>query len=244
VLLIGYSVSVVLLSISALWLGSAAPDIYSTAAGVLAGVTGLIGLAALYKGLAAGQMGIVAPLAAVTTATLPVCWGIYLEGYPSSLQIMGFLVAFGAIWLLSRPENSHKFQLGQVRLPITAGIFLGLSMIFIDQAAEQSVLWSLVITRISGIAILLTMIFIFRKGALPLKHNYPVVCLSGIFDTGGYTFYAFAANIGRLDTAAVLSSMYPATTVVLAWLLLKERLAGRQWMGVVAALTAIFLIAA
>jgi drug/metabolite transporter (DMT)-like permease len=78
---------------------------------------------------------------------------------------------------------------------------------------------------------------------LPPKHNYPVVCLSGIFDTGGYTFYAFAANTGRLDTAAVLASMYPATTVVLAWLLLKERLAGRQWMGVVAALTAIFLIA-
>jgi len=244
VLLIGYCVSVVLLSASALWLGSAAPDMNSMAAGAMAGVTGLIGLAALYKGLAGGQMGIVAPLAAVTTATLPVFWGIYLEGYPSGWQIMGFLAAFAAIWLLSRPENSQEIQLRWVGLPITAGIFLGLSMIFIDQAAEQSVLWSLVITRFSGIVILIAVIFLFRKGALPLKHNYPVVCLSGIFDTGGYTFYAFAANSGRLDTAAVLASMYPATTVMLAWLLLKERLAGRQWLGVVAALTAIFLIAA
>ncbi len=117
-------------------------------------------------------------------------------------------------------------------------------MIFIDQAAEQTVLWSLVITRISGIAILIVVIFLFRKGALPPRRNYAIICLSGIFDTGGYTFYAFAANIGRLDTAAVLASMYPATTVMLAWLLLKERLAGRQWVGVVAALTAIFLIAA
>jgi len=134
--------------------------------------------------------------------------------------------------------------LRQVRLPITAGIFLGLSMIFIDQAAEQSVLWSLVAARISGIAILLVVTFLFRKGALPARHNYPVVCLSGLFDTGGYAFYAFAANTGRLDTAAVLASMYPATTVILAWLLLKERLTGRRWVGVVAAMMAIILIAA
>ena len=89
VLLIGYIVSVVLLSICALWLGSAAPDIYSIAAAAMAGVTGFIGLAALYKGLARGQMGIVAPLAAVTTATLPVLWGMFLEGFPSSLADCG-----------------------------------------------------------------------------------------------------------------------------------------------------------
>lgn len=243
VLLVGYIVSVVLLSICALWLGSSVPNLNSIAAGAMAGVTGLIGLAALYKGLASGQMGIVAPLAAVTTATLPVLFGMFLEGLPSYLQIVGFLAAFAAIWLLSVAEKSQKIQLGQIRLPITAGIFLGLSLIFIDQAAEQAVLWSLVITRITGIAILIAIIFIFRKGSLPPKRNYPIVCLAGIFDTGGYTFYALAAQTGRLDTAAVLASMYPATTVILAWLLLKERLSGRQWMGVVAALTAILLIA-
>jgi len=75
VLLVGYIVSVVLLSICALWFGSPVPNMFSFTAAVLAGVTGLIGLAALYKGLASGQMGIVAPLAAVTTATLPVLLG-------------------------------------------------------------------------------------------------------------------------------------------------------------------------
>ena len=243
VLLIGYMVSVVFLTICALWLGSSLPNIYAIFAGAMAGVTGLIGLAALYKGLASGQMGIVASLAAVTTATLPVLFGMILEGLPSSLQIMGFLAAFAAIWLLSVAENSQRIQVRQIRLPITAGIFLGLSLIFIHQAAEQTVLWSLVITRITGIAILLIVLFLLRKGTLPPKRNYPIVCLSGIFDTGGYTFYALAANTGRLDTAAVLASMYPATTVILAWLLLKERLSGRQWGGVIAALTAIILIA-
>jgi len=157
---------------------------------------------------------------------------------------MGFLAAFAAIWLLSTPEKSQKIQWRQVSLPITAGILLGLSMIFIDQAADQTVLWSLVVARITGIAALMALLLIFRKGTMPPKSNYPIICLAGIFDTGGYTFYALAAYIGRLDTAAVLASMYPATTVMLAWLFLKERLAGRQWMGVVAALAAIYMIAA
>ena len=244
VLLVGNVVSVVLLSGCALWFGSSAPNLYSIAAGAMAGVTGLIGLAALYKGLANGQMGIVAPLAAVTTATLPVVFGMFLEGLASKMQIVGFLAAFAAIWLLSVAEKSQKIRLRQIRLPITAGIFLGLSMIFIDQAAEQTVLWSLVITRITGVAILIVVLFLFRQGTLPPKRSYPIVCLAGLFDTGGYTFYALAAHTGRLDTAAVLASMYPATTVILAWLILKERLAGRQWVGVVAALTAIILIAA
>ena len=243
VLLVGCIVSVVFLSICALWLGSSAPNIFSLTSGAMAGVTGLIGLAALYKGLASGQMGIVAPLAAVTTATLPVLWGMFLEGFPSSLQIMGFVVAFTAIWLLSVPEKSQKIQLRQISLPITAGIFLGLSLILIDQAAEQTVLWSLVATRITGIAILIVLLLIFRKGSMPPKRNYPIVCLAGIFDTGGYTFYALAARTGRLDTAAVLASMYPAATVLLAWLLLKERLSRRQWIGVIAALAAIIMIA-
>lgn len=244
VLFVGYLVSVALLTACALWLGSPLPNLFSFAAGALAGVTGLIGLAALYKGLASGQMGIVAPLAAVTTAALPIVLGMFLEGLPASLQIIGFLVAFAAIWLLSMPDKAQEFQWRQMTLPITAGIFLGLTLILIDQAVEQSVLWSLVGNRIAGIAVLIVLLLIFRRGSMPSKGNYPLVCLAAVFDTGGYAFYAWAAHTGRLDTAAVLACMYPATTVMLAWLLLKERLSGRQWMGVIAAFMAITLIAA
>ncbi len=243
VLFVGYLVSVVLLTICALWLGSPLPNLFSFAAGALAGVTGLMGLAALYKGLAGGQMGIVAPLTAVTTAVLPILLGMFLEGFPARLRIMGFLAAFTAIWLLSVPEKSQEFQWRQISLPITAGIFLGLSLILVDQAAEQSVLWSLVGNRIAGIAVLIVLLIVFRQGSMPSKGSYPIICLAAIFDTGGYIFYALAASTGRLDTSAVLACMYPATTVMLAWLLLKERLSGRQWMGVIAAFIAITLIA-
>jgi uncharacterized membrane protein len=95
-----------------------------------------------------------------------------------------------------------------------------------------------------GIALLLILMFVFRKGALPQRNNYPLICLAGIFETAGNTFYALAAHTGRLDIAALLSSMYPATTVMLAWIILKEHLSYRQWVGVFAALTALALIAA
>ena len=244
VLVVGSIVSVVLLSVCALWFGSPVPNVFAFTYGALAGVTGVLGLAALYKGLAGGQMGIVAPLAAVTTASLPALLGIFLEGFPSTLQLTGFFIAFAAIWLLSIPEKSQKFHWRQINLPITAGVLLGLTMIFIDQAAERTVLWSLVVARIAGIGVLLPQVLIFHEKIMPPKRNYPIICLAGIFDTGGYTFYALAASTGRLDTAAVLASMYPATTVMLAWLILKERLSPRQWIGIVAAMTAIVLIAA
>jgi len=244
VLFISYLLSILLLIGCALGLGSPAPDVSSLAAGALAGPTGLIGLAALYMGLASGRMGIVAPLAAVTTAVLPILLGMFWEGLPSGFQITGFMVAFAAIWLLSAPEKNREFQWRQIALPITAGIFLGVSLILIDQAADQSVLWSLVANRATGLAVIVVLLAVFRRGAMPPRKSYPMVCLAAVFDTGGYTFYALAARTGRLDTAAVLACMYPAATVILARLLLKERLTSRQLYGVMAALAALVLIAA
>jgi drug/metabolite transporter (DMT)-like permease len=243
VLLVVHLVSVILLPVFAIWFESPAPNAFSLAAAVLSGAAGVFGMSALYKGLASGKMGLVAPIAAVTTAALPVFMGMFLEGFPSFHQIVGFAIAFTAIWLLSVPEETQAFQWRQIKLPITAGILLGLSMIFIDQAAEWTVLWSLVVARLTGLAVLLALFLILRKGSMPSKQNYPVACLAGILDTGGITFYTLAANTGRLDIAASLSSMYPATTVMLAWLIFKERLSGRQRIGVLSALIAIILIA-
>jgi drug/metabolite transporter (DMT)-like permease len=226
-----------------LLIASPAPDLYFLLLGAAAGIFYFLGLAALYKSLASGPMGIVAPFTAVIAAVLPVLFAMFWEGFPSSMQAIGFVAAFGAIWLLSVPEESHKITWRKFGLPAVAGLCFGFTFIFIDGAADQGVLWPLVAARCSGMVALFIFLSIFRVGSLPPKNKYPLACLSGIFDTAGTALFALAAQAGRLDISAVLASMYPATTVMFARLILKERLSFRQWTGVAAALIALVLIA-
>ena len=243
VVLVANMTATVLLTICALWVGGPVPDITSLILGALAGMVGFIGLAAFYKGLASEHMGMVASLAAVISAALPVLFGMLMEGLPSSRQIVGFAAAFAAIWHLSVSEKSHSIRWRQLSLPATAGIAFGFAFILIDQAVEQSVFWPLLSAKMMGTVVLIALLLIFRIGTMPPKHKYPMVCLTGFFDAAGTTFYASAAQIGRLDISAVLASMHPAITAFLAWVILRERLSRRQCIGVVAALIALALIA-
>ncbi len=243
VLFVANITGTVILTIWALWAGGPIPDIYSFIYGASAGITGLIGLAAFYKGLANEHMGMVASLAAIISATLPVFFGMLMEGFPSNRQIAGFAAAFVAIWQLSVSEKSHTIRWRQLSLPVTAGIGFGFSFILIDQAVGQSVLWPLVATKMMATVVPITLLLIFRIGTMPPKPKYPIVCLTGFFDAAGTAFYASAAQVGRLDISAVLASMHPAITAFLAWVILKERLSRRQWIGVITALIALALIA-
>ena len=243
VLLVANISGIVLLTICALWVGSPVPDRASIILGALAGIGGLIGLAAFYKGLASEHMGMVASLAAVISAALPVLFGMLMEGFPSNRQIAGFAVAFAALWYLSVSEKSHTIRWRQLSLPVTAGIGFGIAFILIDQAVEQSVLWPLLASKMMGTVVLGTLLLIFRIGTMPQKQKYPLVCLTGFFDAAGTAFYASAAQVGRLDISVVLASMHPAITALLAWVILRERLSRRQWIGVIAALIALTLIA-
>jgi drug/metabolite transporter (DMT)-like permease len=243
VLLVANITGTVFLTICALWVGSPVPDLYSLSFGGLAGIAGLIGLGSFYKGLAIEQMGMVASLAAVISAAMPVLFGMLIEGFPSNHQIVGFAVAFVAIWHLSVSEKSYTIRWRQLSYPAAAGIGFGFAFIFVDQAVKQSVLGPLIASKMMGIFVLITILKIFRIGAMPQKHRYPVIFLTGFFDAAGSAFYASAAHVGRLDISAVLASMHPAITAFLAWVVLKERLSRRQWFGVVAALIALALIA-
>jgi len=243
VLLVANMTATVLLAICALWFGGPVPDITSLIFGALAGMVGFIGLAAFYKGLANEHMGMVASLAAIISAALPVLFGMLVEGLPSNRQIVGFAAAFAAIWHLSVSEKSHSIQWRQLGLPATAGIAFGFAFILIDQAVEQSVFWPLLSAKMMGTVVLIILLLIFRIGTMPHKHKYPMMCLIGFFDAAGTTFYASAAQVGRLDISAVLASMHPAITAFLAWVILREHLSRRQWIGVVAALIALALIA-
>ena len=209
-----------------------------------AGIGGTIGLVALYRGLARGRMGLVAPLAAVVTAVLPVSVNILAEGSPAGPQLVGFGLAIVAVWLIS-PRHNKKvaIQAQELVLAVIAGSGFGIFLILIDRVNAGAILWPLVSARVASISLLaIIMVFTSPLKKIPTAAGLPVIMLAGIFDTGGNAFFALATQSGRLDVAAILSSLYPAVTIALAWLILKERLLPQQWGGVAAALLAIVLI--
>ena len=211
--------------------------------GGMAGVAVAIGLVALYLGLASGRMGIVAPVTAVVAASIPVLVGLFREGLPSGSQLIGFGIGLVAVWLLSSAGDGGAIQARELGLAVTAGLGFGLFFILIDRVSQSAVLWPLVAARIASVSFLLILATARRTWETPARNQLPLIALAGVFDASGSTFFALATRQGRLDIAAVLSSLYPAATVLLAWLILKERLMPQQWMGVVAALVALVLIA-
>ena len=211
--------------------------------GAVAGLSGTLGLGALYRGLAIHQMGIVAPIAAAVTALVPVGIGAVIEGWPAVTQMIGFGLAILAIWIMSRTGGRIHVQLSVLTLPVAAGLGFAGFLIGIDQASHHAVLWPLVGARVAGIAMLFAVVMTRRQWETPSGGQVPVILLAGLFDATGNVLFVLAANVGRLDIAAVLSSLYPATTVLLAALILNERLNRQQWSGVVMALSAVALIA-
>lgn len=234
----------VLLVLLALLFAESIPDIGHLAAGALAGMFGVLGLILLYKGLALGRMGIVAPLSAVVTAVIPVVFSFFMEGAPGMGPFIGFGIALAAVWLLSSPGGSASIQKNEVVLSVTAGFGFGLFFVLMGYASDQAVLWSLVAARAGSIPL---MIVIVAAGGLlnsPLKSQLPYILVVGVLDSAGNGLFAMASHVGRLDISAVLASLYPASTVFLAWLILKEKLRPPQWAGVLLSLTALYFISA
>ncbi len=212
--------------------------------GAAAGAVGSVGLLALYRGLADGRMGLVAPLSAVLAAALPVVVGAFTQGWPDAFQSFGFGFALAGVWLLSQPEGPVSFRFHGLGLPVVAGLGFGLFFVLMDRANDRAVFWPIVAARAASLALLSGLALIQRQPAAPGRGLWPLLALAGMLDAGGNAFFTLAAQTGRLDVASVLASLYPASTVALAGLVLRERLNLRQWLGVGATLLAIALIAA
>ncbi len=210
--------------------------------GGLAGLAGGTGLVALYRGLAVGRMGIVAPVVAVVTAILPVIVSLFLEGVPAGQQLAGFGLALVGVWFISQAEGQVNIRPGDLGLPLVAGSGFGLFLVLIDRVSDGAILWPLVGAKITSIGLMVGVITMRQQKGRPAIRQLPVIGLAGLFDNSGNAFFALATQTGRLDIAAILSSLYPAVTIWLAWLFLKERLTPRQWLGVTAALVAVVLI--
>jgi drug/metabolite transporter (DMT)-like permease len=203
---------------------------------------GLMGLLFLYRALAGGQMTIAAPVSALFAALIPVVFGFFTLGAPSTTTLIGFALAFAAVWLISQTEFTNlRFGLRELRIPLLSGLFFGLYFLTLHRATLNAFFWPLAAARLAGFVALGLYALIARQPALPPREIWGLSIVNGILDIGGNAFYVLAAQTGRLDVAAVLSALYPASTVLLAWIFLKERITWLQAFGVLLAFVAIIL---
>ena len=242
VILLSQMLGGALLAMMALLFSETLPPLSHLLYGVIAGVFGNLGLIALYKGLSQGRMGIVAPLSAVLTAVVPIGYSALYEGLPTLTQLLGFGFFMIAVWLLSSADAGIRMSLSEFLLFIAAGLGFGLFFIFIDQSNDLSIFWPLVGARFASVSSLLFIILISGKSEKPLGGQWILIGITGVLDATGNAFFSLAAHLGRLDISAVLGSLYPAATVMLAWFFLKERLDRKQWVGVAGAFAALVLI--
>jgi drug/metabolite transporter (DMT)-like permease len=134
-------------------------------------------------------------------------------------------------------------RLSDLRLPLLAGLGFGSYFVFMHSAtsATDSTFWPMIASRLAGTLLLLGFVLLRRESFRIPRDAWNIVLANAILDVGGNFFFVLALKTGRLDISAVLSSLYPGSTVLLAWLILKERIAPAQWLGILAALVAIVL---
>lgn len=230
----------------ALLVRDAVPDSTAITQAIIAGALGTLGLLLLYHSLATGTMSIAAPVSALMAAVLPVVVGSFTQGIPGGLTLIGFAFALLAVWFVSQNEAGPRnllAHLSDLRLPLFAGVGFGCYFILMHAAARESTLWPMVASRGGGLAVIGLFMLLRRESFRVPAAAWPIIILNGVLDIGGNAFYILSGQLGRLDVSAVLGSLYPGATVVLAWFLLKERLSRTQWVGIGSAFIAIVLFA-
>lgn len=223
----------------------ALPPIAPLVMATFAGAIGTTGLLLLFHAMETSKMSIATPVSALMAATLPVLVGTLMQGFPGLLTLLGFTFSLLAIWLISREEGNNSHILAHIRdlrLPLLAGLGFGTYFVLVHEAAQQSTYWTMFASRTGGILIMVFFISIRRKSWRVARVAWPVIALNGFLDVAGNGFYILASQAGRLDVAAVLSSLYPAATVLLATILLQGRIARSQTIGILLALTAIIFL--
>jgi drug/metabolite transporter (DMT)-like permease len=189
-----------------------------------------------------GNTASVAPTSAIVCAALPVLVGMVTAGLPKTTQLVGFILAFFGIWRLSKsPSAGEKtFKEGMI-LAFLSGIGFGGFFVFIAQVDNGQVFSPILVARSITFCIALLMLKL-RHIPIPGLASNPTAILAGVLDTGGNVFYLLGTQFTRLDVAAVLASLYPAGTIFLATIFLKEHVSTSQWIGVCLCLMAVVFI--
>jgi drug/metabolite transporter (DMT)-like permease len=209
---------------------------------LLAGLAGAMASATLFKGLARGNAAIISPTSAVTGTILPVIAGFWLEGLPGNLQLAGIGLGTAGIWLVNQPDGKsgtrHWVDLG---MGLISGVFTGLFFLCFGQIQTGSMLFAGSLSKFSSTVFAIFILIGQQERPLLGKPTWLTSGI-GILDACANLFYLTARHLTRLDIAAVISSMYPAGTILLARLIQYQPVSRRQWLGVVTCLTAVALI--
>lgn len=211
----------------------------------IAGAIGTLGLIVLYHAMTIGLMSVATPVSALFAAALPVLVSAVIDGMPGPIALTGFVLAFLAVWFISQDgeKGFHLNKLTDLKLPLIAGFGFGMYFVMIHFASTESTLWPLITGRIGGSAAIIALMMV-RRVSLSTETPKPWLMIAGnaSFDVLGNAFFIFAGQAGRLDMATIMASLYPLATVALAGMILKEKLAIKQWIGIAFAIIAIVLL--
>lgn len=251
VILLSHTVSLGVLLVAAWLRGDAFPHGAPLAWGLGAGVTAGVALACFYVALSRGAMGASAALSGLLAAAIPAAVSASAEGSPGLMRILGFLVAGAAIWLIAAGPNpeAKSADRGTVWLAIAAGVGFGVYFVALKFANSAGVIWPLATCRIGSLSICSLLVggmaLKGTSGEAPIRlTRMAVVWALGavLLDTSGNLMFVAATRAGRLDVAAVLASLYPASTILLAAWMLRERPTRRQGLGMAVAVAAVVMI--
>ena len=212
--------------------------------GALAGIVGGGAIACLYRGLAIARMSVVAPITAVVAAVVPVVYGIAIGERPALGAFIGIVLALVAVALVSasaQEDVSGKPEPASAGLALALAAGLGFGLLYVILARTSHAMWPLVAARTTSTLAVGTLAIVTRRFGSP-RPALGSTAMSGVFDMFGNVLYLLALRHTLVAIAAVVTSLYPASTVLLARLVLRERLTSVQWMGVACAGAGIVLI--
>ena len=213
------------------------------ALGALAGFFGLVGLVLLYSALAAGSMSIVAPIVGVLAAAIPVAWDLTHDGVITTSQWVGIAMAIVAVLLLVSHRSDSSVTVLILAQAFGAAVAFAVFVIAMSQTSESSGLWPLLPARLVSVPIGFAVLAITSTAALPARPPLPLIVFIGVTDIAASSAIVLAVQRGPLGINAVISSLYPAFTVLAALLVLKERPATSQAIGIGLAILAVLLLA-
>jgi drug/metabolite transporter (DMT)-like permease len=224
--------------------------------GAAAGVGGGGGVVFLYRGLSRARMSVVAPITAVEAAMIPVIYGLVTGEEPGWLALAGIAIALLAVALVSAPRADEipvTLDVRRARMRLTqpgivdaliAGLGFGCFFILLSSAGQDSGMWPLIGSKAASISLVALAGLVTRASLRPATGTWTGILIAGVLDVAANVFYLLASRAGLLTLAAVATSLYPASTVLLARIVLRERMSGGQLAGLVLVVAGVAMMAA